>query len=56
MKMVKIYIIQQLEKTTINNFTKLTKTTKPLSPLKKIPLPKEKFDKISKQHFNKQLN
>jgi hypothetical protein len=34
----------------------MAKPNKPLSPLKKIPVPKEKFDKISKEHFNKQLN
>ena len=34
----------------------MAKSSKPLSPLKKIPLSKDTFDKISKEHFNKQLN
>ena len=56
LKMVYPYFIQQLEKTTSNAFTKLTKPTKPLSPLKKIKVSKDQYDKISKEHFNKQLN
>lgn len=47
---------QQLEKTNSNAFSKFTKSSKPLSPLKKIPISKDAFDKISKEHFNKQLN
>lgn len=46
----------QLEKTTSNPFSKLSKPNKPLSPLKKVPVPKETYDRIAKEHFNKQLN
>lgn len=55
LKMVPYFIMQQLEKTAGTSFTK-SKPSKTLSPLKKIQVSKDQFDKISKQHFNKQLN
>lgn len=56
LKMVNNIIIQQLEKTNQNAFPKLQKTTKTLSPLKKIQISKDQFDKVNRDHFKKQLN
>lgn len=48
--------MQQLEKTTNNVFNKTSKPNKPASPIKRVPLTKDTFDRVSKQHFTKQLN
>ena len=47
---------QQLERTNANHFSRSARSTRTLSPLKKIQVSKEKFDEVNREHFVKQLN